>query len=195
MKVISGGKKKIETTDSLSREKMEPELKVEPDVGQKPKRQKLITDFHTKIEEKIQLDKKQVQENLENPMENLGPPDAGGNQEVRDQDLLLDENMARRGKRAMIRSQRKIKEALDKFNKYTNQYRYLSGIGDKRMSKARREANRARENWMDPERLDRIMEEEEPLMTRNTVIERRLGLEVRSRQPLNLRPRNPSREE
>ena len=62
----------------------------------------------------------------------------------------------------MTRSQRKMKEALDKFNNHTNQYRYLSGIGDKRMSKARREANKARENWIDPERLDSIMEDEEP---------------------------------
>ena len=70
--------------------------------------------------------------------------------------------MVKRGAKAMQRSLRKKKDARKRYLKYTSQYEHLSRSGDKRMHKARREANKARENWMVAGRLDRIPEDEEP---------------------------------
>ena len=70
--------------------------------------------------------------------------------------------MVRRGVKAMERSLRKRKQARDRYYKYTSHYKYLSEIGDKEMSKTWREANKTRENWMEPERPNMIPEEEEP---------------------------------
>ena len=62
----------------------------------------------------------------------------------------------------MPKEEKGRKEARDRYHKYTSHYEHLSKSGDKGMSKAWREANKTRENWMVPERLDRIPEEEEP---------------------------------
>ena len=70
--------------------------------------------------------------------------------------------MVRRGLKAMERSLKKMKQAREEFCKYTSQYKYLSEIGDKGMAKTWRGANKARENWIGPRRLDWISEEEEP---------------------------------
>ena len=62
----------------------------------------------------------------------------------------------------MQRSLKKRKEARDRYQKYTNQYGYLSINGDKGMCKAWRESNKLRENWMELRRPEVIPEEEEP---------------------------------
>ena len=69
---------------------------------------------------------------------NQSPPeDVEGDQEVRDlKDMMMNESMTRRGRKAMMRSLEKKKDARDKFNKYLNLYKNLSGIGDKGMNKA-----------------------------------------------------------
>ena len=77
-------------------------------------------------------------------------------------DRLLEEEMIKKGVKAMQRSLRKKKEARDRYHKYTNHYGYLSKIGDKGMCKAWRESNKARENWMEPRRPEMIPEDEEP---------------------------------
>ena len=70
--------------------------------------------------------------------------------------------MARRGVKAMERSQRNKKKARERFKRYSTNYRHLAATGDKAMVKAWREANKIREIWMEPERLLTIPEEEEP---------------------------------
>ena len=74
----------------------------------------------------------------------------------------MDDKMARRGVKAMERSLRNMKKAKDKFCRYTNNYRHLAETGDKAMTKAWREANKIRENWVKPERLHTIPEGDEP---------------------------------
>ena len=115
------------------------------EVESRPKRQKLITDFHQQV-----IKEEEVQHNL--PMEAV--------MDLRDK--MLEEKMVKRGIKAMQRSLRKKKEARDRYHKYTNHYGYLSKIGDKEMFKAWREANKTRENWMEPERPEMILEEVEP---------------------------------
>ena len=60
--------------------------------------------------------------------------------------MLLEENMVRRGQKALKRSHKQKVDAQNKYRKYTYQYSYLAGIGDKMMCEARREANKVREN-------------------------------------------------
>ena len=61
-----------------------------------------------------------------------------------------------------MRSRRKRREKLDKYNKYIRQYTYLASIGDKKMGKKKFEANKLIEGWMDIRELAMIPEEEEP---------------------------------
>ena len=75
---------------------------------------------------------------------------------------MMEEKMVRRGARAMERSLKSMRKVRDMFCRYTSNYRYLASIGDKGMAKAWREANKIRENWMKPERLHIVPEEEEP---------------------------------
>ena len=63
----------------------------------------------------------------------------------------------------MERSTRNKNKAREKYWRYTNQYKHLATIGDKGMVKAWGKANRSRENWMGPERLQVVSEEDEPL--------------------------------
>ena len=53
----------------------------------------------------------------------------------------------------MMRSIKQRKEAQRMFLKYTEKYNFLAGMGDRRMGKARREANKVLENWMVDDRL------------------------------------------
>ena len=62
----------------------------------------------------------------------------------------------------MERFLRMKKVARKRYLKYTSQYEYLLRGGDKGMHKARRKANKARENWMVAGRLEKIPEDEEP---------------------------------
>ena len=77
-------------------------------------------------------------------------------------DRMLAKLMVKRGAKAMKRSLRMKKVARKRYLKYTSQYEHLSRSGDKGIHKARREANKARENWMVAGRLDKIPEDEEP---------------------------------
>ena len=76
-------------------------------------------------------------------------------------DRILEESMAKKGARAMERSTRNKNKARDKYWKYTNLYKHLATIGDKGMVKAWGKANRVMENWMGPERLQVVPEEDE----------------------------------
>ena len=88
----------------------------------------------------------------------MGAKEVKKDKEARDlKDIIMEENMTRRGEKAMGRSLKKKRQARDKFCKYTNQYKYLAEIGDRGMAKAWREANKARENWVEPWRLERIL--------------------------------------
>ena len=97
-------------------------------MGKDPKKQRLITDFHKK-EDKVLVDH---QEKVD-----LSPPEEGerdkGAKEVKEakeardlKDIIMEENMARRGEKAMMRSLKKKRQAKDKFYKYTNQYKNLA---------------------------------------------------------------------
>ena len=77
-------------------------------------------------------------------------------------DIMMEESMVRRGAKAMERSIKNKRKARDKFWSYTSHYRHLASIGDKGMVKAWSKANRTRENWMKPDMLQVIPEEEEP---------------------------------
>ena len=74
---------------------------------------------------------------------------------------LLDESMIQKGQKAMKRSHKQKMEAQKMFLKHTQKYYLLAGMGDRRMGKARKEANKVIQNWMIVERLEIISEEEE----------------------------------
>ena len=112
-KVISGGKRKKRTEDSGTKEN--PEVEANQEAGLRPKRQRLMTDYHQRVTAK----KEQVQawvegEDLEASMEDPDPDaqnDCGGNQEVEAlRTLLAEERMIQRGQKAMLRSKRKRRE-------------------------------------------------------------------------------------
>ena len=143
-------------------EKPEVSLEVSLEVGQKPKRQKLMTDYHMRIEveqkqEKVEVGDQETPGDLE-----LGTQEKEeDNQEVEAlRTLLTEEKMIQRGQKAMMRSRRKMREKLDKYNRYIRQYTYLASIGDKRMGKIKFEANKLIEGWMDIRELAMIPEEE-----------------------------------
>ena len=149
----------------LEKPEVSPEVSLEGD--QKPKRQKLMTDYQVRLEVKHEQEKEvaREQENSGAPgvpeLDNQGVGES--NQEVEAlRTLLTDDKMIQRGQKAMMRSKRKRREKLDKYSKYIRQYTYLASIGDKRMGKARFEANKLIEGWMDIRELAMISEEEEP---------------------------------
>ena len=150
VRATSGGKRKVKEEEVLVTE-------VEP----RPKRQKLITDFHSQEnkKEEVQVQQQEVQHNLEVEAQTTNEE----NEAVQNlRDRMLAKLMVKRGAKAMKRSLRMKKVARKRYLKYTSQYEHLSRSGDKGMHKARREANKARENWMVTGRLDKIPEDEEP---------------------------------
>ena len=70
--------------------------------------------------------------------------------------------MIKRGQKAIVRSKRKRREKLDRYNKYIKNYKYLASIADKKMGRMKIEANKLIERWMNIKELDIILEEEEP---------------------------------
>ena len=145
VRATSGGKRKVKEEEVLVTEE-------EP----RPKKQKLITNFHS---QENKNEEQEVQHNLEVKAQTTNEE----NEAVQNlRDRMLAKLMVERGAEAMKRSLRMKKVARKRYLKYTSQYEHLSRSGDKKMHKARREANKARENWMVIGRLDKILEDEEP---------------------------------
>ena len=59
---------------------------------------------------------------------------------------LLDESMIQKGQKAMKRSHKQKMEAQKMFLKHNQKYNLLAGMGDRRMGKARKEANKVLQN-------------------------------------------------
>ena len=148
--MVTGGKRKAEVSTEIEDQQV---TKEDTEVKQN-KKQRLMTEYL--------IDQREVEN------------DTGRTQKVQVQsqvlddevkalrDQIMDDKMARRGVKAMERSQRNKKKARERFNRYTTSYRHLAATGDKAMVKAWRKANKIREKWMEPERLLTIPEEEEP---------------------------------
>ena len=96
-------------------EKENPEVEVNQEAGLKPKRQRLMTNYHQRVPTK----KEQVQAQVkggdqEAPVEDPDPDaqdDSRGNQEVEAlRTLLAEERMIQREQKVMLRSKRKRRE-------------------------------------------------------------------------------------
>ena len=154
--VARGGKRKPDETDEAAvAEVAEVKQLGEMETRQNlKKRQKLMTEYL--------VDQEQVE------METGRMPEAQVQIDESEYEVqvlretILEDRMAQKGAKAMERSHRSRRKAKDMFHRYSSNYRKLAEAGDRAMVKAWREANKVRENWMGPERLQTITEEEEP---------------------------------
>ena len=142
-KVVYGGKRKAsqtETRTEVIEERSGPE--------QRTKRQRLITEYKAADLDQDQPEKVKDDKDHSLEMEDL-------------KRRLLDESMIQKSQNTMKRSHKQKMEAQKMFLKHTQKYNLLAGMGDRRMGKARKEANKVLQNWMIVERLEIISEEEE----------------------------------
>ena len=82
--------------------------------------------------------------------------------------LMMEPSMIERGTRAMGKSGKRREQAKVLYERLTIQYRNLAALEDKKMVKAWAKANKVRENHMDPERLQVILEEDGQLQEDTT---------------------------
>ena len=140
--IVNGGKRKVEATNKEEENQVNNTAEI-----RSTKRQRLMSEYL--VDQQHQVHQVDDDEKVQAEIGGL-------------KDKMMEENMVRRGARALERSLKNRKKARDKFWSYTNHYRHLASIGDKGMVKAWSKANRTRENWVKPDMLQVIPEEEEP---------------------------------